>query len=113
MSTLEDTDPVFIRAIERFKQGMCPCCGKGFGQSRGLEYRRGPEDIYCHTCKVSWPVELDPEVLRARLSMPESPTADARPFPMEIPMEMEQATLKGVGVATRLGRFFQRVVLRQ
>ena len=45
-------------AIARYKQGRCPCCGKGRGDHRGLEYRPRPNDLFCHTCKsagrLSW-----------------------------------------------------------
>ena len=69
MSLQRDAEPTYEAAVERFKQGKCPACGKGFGQPRGLEYRRGPDDLYCHTCKVSWPLELDTDVLREKLSV--------------------------------------------
>lgn len=56
--------PALDLAITRFKQGKCPCCGKGARESRGMEYRSKSEDLYCHTCKRRWPLELDIEGLQ-------------------------------------------------
>ena len=59
MSQLGEGAPTLALAIARFKQGKCPCCGKGAGEPRGMEYRDKSEDLYCHTCKRRWPLELD------------------------------------------------------
>ena len=56
-------------AVARFKQGQCPCCGKGIGESRGLEYRPKFEDLYCHSCKRSWPDQMDLTYLEEQVSL--------------------------------------------
>ena len=97
-------------AATRYKQGRCPSCGKGFGEPRGMEYRNKALDLYCHTCRRSWPTELNLGALRDELSLLESPQAD-RPFvpisDLSIPQEESASTL-----VCRLGSFFQRIVLR-
>ncbi len=110
MSLRSDGELAYAAAIERFKQGKCPGCGKGFGQRRGLEYRRGPNDLFCHTCRVSWPLELDSEVLRAKLPISDSPEHQTSDLPsVEAP---RQDVGEEVGVATRLGRLFRRMLMR-
>lgn len=56
-------------ALDRYKQGMCPCCGKGRGETKGLEYRTRSNDLYCHTCKRRWPVELELAYLQRELQI--------------------------------------------
>ena len=113
MSIKSDAEPAYTTAVERFKQGQCPGCGKGFGQPRGLEYRKGPDDLYCHTCKLSWPMELDQEMLRARLSVAESAAPrtyeeyEASPGRVVQPQVAPQAA----GMAARLGRLFRRILM--
>ena len=68
MSQPKDSVESLEIAAQRFKQGMCPGCGKRSGEPRGLEYRAKSEDLYCHTCRKSWPIELDLDVLRRELS---------------------------------------------
>jgi len=63
-------------ALARYKQGKCPCCGKGSGDPRGLEYRSGPNDLYCHTCRRRWPLEMDLTELRRELALSVSPEPD-------------------------------------
>ena len=55
-------------AVVRFKRGQCPGCGKGLGESRGLEYRPRFEDIYCHTCKRAWPSQMDVDYLEDQVA---------------------------------------------
>ena len=66
-------------ALARYKQGKCPCCGKGSGDPRGLEYRSGPNDLYCHTCKRRWPMEMDLAELRRELPVSFSVEPDKPP----------------------------------
>ena len=117
----QDIESAYILAVERFKQGNCPCCGKGFGQPRGLEYRKGPNNIYCHSCKETWPLELDVESLMAKLAQRESgaPNADYVPDDFrygEAATEdyASSVTMTGdrSGIVTRLRRFFHRIVSR-
>ena len=56
----DDAELRDLEAIARYKEGRCPECDRRLGDARGLEYRRWSGDIYCHTCKKSWPVETDP-----------------------------------------------------
>ena len=54
MATLR-REPPFEVALQRYKEGQCPTCGKGKGEPKGLEKR--PKDMYCHTCRKRWPLE--------------------------------------------------------
>lgn len=56
-------------ALDRYKQGKCPCCGKSRGETKGLEYRTRSNDLYCHTCKRRWPVELELADLQRELQI--------------------------------------------
>ncbi|MFQ6029850.1 MAG: hypothetical protein ACE5Q6_20430 [Dehalococcoidia bacterium] len=56
-------------AVARFKQGQCPCCGKGVGESRGLEYRPKSEDLYCHSCRRPWPSQMDLIYLEEQIAL--------------------------------------------
>ncbi len=98
-------------AAARYRQGRCPSCGKGFGEPRGLEYRNKALDLYCHTCRRRWPIELNLGALRDELSLLESPRSDMLLVPVpdsSIPQE-ESARRTVVG---RLGSFFRRIALR-
>ena len=98
-------------AAEWYKQGRCPGCGKRLGEPRGLEYRSRSEDLYCHTCRKSWPIELDLRVLRDELSVPETPQSDVLPSPTaDLAVdELSSGTRK---VAERFGGFVQRILTR-
>ena len=65
-------------ALDRFKQGKCPCCGKSRGEAKGLEYRTRSNDLYCHTCKRRWPVELDLTDLQRELQISMESVPDSR-----------------------------------
>lgn len=121
MALPQDIESAYTLAVERFKQGNCPGCGKGFGQPRGLEYRKGPDDIYCHSCKETWPMELDVEALRSRLALRESIAPDVDQIPADyatggyVPgdyVPSETMSADRWGLVTRLSRFFQRFVPR-
>lgn len=58
----------FETAMMRFRQGKCPCCGKGLGEPKGLEQRMRLGDLYCHTCKRRWPIEMNDTFLREQIS---------------------------------------------
>ena len=99
----------FEEALERYKQGRCPCCGKGVGEPRGLEFRSRLSDLYCHTCRRNWPVELNIEGLREELGASELILSDLVPIPdLSIPHE-DSARPTVVG---RFSTFIQKVVLR-
>ena len=94
-------------AVERFKQGRCPCCGKGIGESRGMEFRAKSADLYCHTCKKSWPMELDIGALEEELALQEVILVDSLPVSLpnsSIPNEGPQP-----GVLGRFGIFLHRM----
>ena len=95
-------------AVARYKQGRCPGCGKRFGEPRGLEFRNKSSDLYCHTCRRRWPLELNIGALRGELSPLDSPQSDMR-VPGLSTYQMESAKRPGVG---RFGRFLKRIVLR-
>lgn len=98
-------------AVERYKQGRCPCCGKGVGDPRGLEFRSRLSDLFCHTCRRSWPVELNIEALRDEFALLESILTNLPPVSVPDLSIPQQASPKGT-VAGRFGTFFQRIVLR-
>ncbi len=98
-------------AVERYKQGRCPCCGKGVGDPRGLEFRSRLSDLFCHTCRRSWPVELNIEALRDELALLESILTDLPP--VSVPeSSIPQEESPKVTVVGRFGTFFQRIILR-
>ncbi len=71
-------------ALARYKLGKCPCCGKGVGEPRGLEYRRRAQDVYCHSCRKSWPLEMDVAKMRLELSIQEAPQSGKDVCPIEV-----------------------------
>ena len=64
MSQEENADLALEIASKRYRQGQCPNCGKGLGEPRGLQSRGRTGDLYCHTCKRSWPLQMDAADLR-------------------------------------------------
>lgn len=99
-------------AMERFKQGRCPCCGKAIGESRGLEFRRKLSDLYCHTCRRRWPVELDVEALRNEFTLPEFVLLNEHPIPvLDLPISHEDSPRPAV--IGKFSTFIQRVLLRR
>ena len=98
-------------AVERYKQGSCPSCGKRFGEPRGLEYRNKSLDLYCHTCRRCWPIELDIGALEDELSLLESPQSNTQ-FVSVAGLSTHREESTRSAVVGRLGDFFQRVVLR-
>ena len=115
-----DADFAFETAVARYKQGRCPGCGKGLGEPRGLELRTRTGDLYCHTCRVPWPMEMDAVGSRDKLSIfgvPKSDTlsAHARGPSLQATGFQRQRTTGGephqLRVALRrLGHFFKRTV---
>ena len=98
-------------AVERYKQGRCPCCGKGVGDPRGLEFRSRLSDLFCHTCRRSWPVELNIEALRDELALLKSILTILPP--VSVPdLSIPQKDYPKVTLAGRFGTFFQRIILR-
>ena len=94
-------------ALERFKQGRCPCCGKGIGESRGMELRAKSADLYCHTCKKAWPMELDMGVLEEELAWQEVILVDS------LPVSLSESSIPNggpqPGVVGRFGIFLYRI----
>ena len=112
MSQMGDkTTPEIDLAVERYKQGKCPGCGKQSGERRGLEYRSRSADLYCHTCKRRWPIELDIKTLQDELSLLKAPQTDLPSFPGPDPSVHQEESARR-GVAGKFGRFFRRIMLR-
>ena len=65
--------------LDRFKHGKCPCCGKSQRESKGLEYRPRSNDLFRHTCKRRWPMELDLADLQREFSLSRPPVPDTGP----------------------------------
>jgi hypothetical protein len=108
MSHEKDSPVTFELALARYKQGKCPCCGKGVGEPRGLENRSKFGDIYCHTCRRSWSIEMDPEDLRVELSPLES--LDANTVSILPDTEGESGpSYKPAGLTKRLGNFLKGI----
>ena len=98
-------------AVARYKRGRCPRCGKGLGDSKGLEYRSRHRDLYCHTCRVRWPVELDIRVLQDELSLSESTQAEILPFPVSDSSINQEDSNKFTVMGT-LNGIFRRITMR-
>jgi len=98
-------------AVEWYKQGRCPGCGKRFGEPSGLLYRSRSADLFCHTCRKSWPIELDLRVLRDELFVLETPQSDVLPSHAAdlAADELNSGTRK---VAGRFRNFVQRILMR-
>ena len=91
MSQERITDQTLDLAVERYKQGKCPCCGKALGESRGLEYRRKSDDLYCHTCKRRWPTEMGAADIRRELSLLDYAEIETPTLPESDPSGPEEA----------------------
>ena len=98
-------------AVERYKHGRCPGCGKRFGEPRGLEYRNKSSDFYCHTCRRHWPIELNIESLRDELPLLESPQS-GMPLISVPGLSTHQKESARRPVVDRFGRFLKRMVAR-
>ena len=65
--------------LDRFKHGKFPCCRKSQRESKGLEYRPRSNDLFCHTCKRRWPIELDLADSQREFSLSRPPVPDTGP----------------------------------
>ncbi len=111
MSQGEERVIALDEALERYKQGRCPCCGKRVGEPRGLEFRSRLSDLFCHTCRRSWPVELNIEALREELALSESILPNV--MPVSIPdLSLPHEDSPRPTVVGRFGTLIQRIVLR-
>jgi len=98
----------FEIAVSRYKQGRCPGCGKSQGEPKGLEYRERSQDLFCHGCKKSWPIEVDLEALRDDLSLLEPNQVDIPSSPVpDLPIQLAPSSRRLFGLR-RLSRVFQR-----
>ena len=96
-------------ALDRFKQGKCPCCGKSRGEAKGLEYRTRSNDLYCHTCKRRWPAEMDLVDLQLEFQIPNQPVPERQLADLN-----PQSKTSGVQLEIRgLSRLFRRIVLKR
>ena len=111
MSQPVDKGPSLELAAQRFRQGMCPGCGKRSGESRGLEYRAKTEDLYCHTCRKSWPVELDMDILRRELATLSPCHADD--FPSTEAIDARDASEPRPKQSSGLGKLLRRLLGHQ
>ena len=94
--------PRLEEAVRRYRQGQCPLCGSGKGERRGLEQRKRKNDIYCHTCRRSWPLYLSAEVLREEL------------LPVEVQgIAEKKGFAEPPSPSSRIARIFSRLVLRR
>lgn len=99
-------------ALDRYKQGKCPCCGKSRGETKGLEYRTRSNDLYCHTCKKRWPVELNLGDLQRELQISLQSVPD---FQSRRVFELDpHCNTSGIRTEkSGLRRLIKRVVLRR
>ncbi len=104
--------PTLDIGIERFKQGKCPCCGKSKGAPKGLEYRSKPNDLFCHTCKRRWPIELNLDDLRSELSLAIASESDARQSEV-VDLVPQRRTAEIEAESRGLRRLLKRIVLRR
>ncbi len=96
-------------ALARYKQGKCPCCGKSRGEIKGLEYRTRSNDLYCHTCKRRWPVEMDLADLQRELQSSLQSVPDSR---LSQRFDLPHCKTSGIQTETSgLRRLIRRIVL--
>ena len=112
MSEKVVSPPTLDLGIERFKQGKCPCCGKSKGAPKGLEYRSKSNDLFCHTCKRRWPIELNLDDLRSELSLAIASESDARQSEV-VDLVPQRQTAEIEAESRGFRRWFMRVVLRR
>ncbi len=93
-------------AKRRFKQGRCPSCDKGLGEAKGLEQRVRQGDLYCHTCRLSWPIEIDETYLRQRVSAFDSKVTGANScseaYPDIVEPEIKELNSRGGSKASTI-----------
>ena len=112
MSEVFDGPPTLNLALERYKRGKCPCCGKSQGEPKGLEYRTRSNDLYCHTCKQSWPTTLNYSDLQSELSLSLPSVPDS--LPRQVFDKTPHCKTAGFQTDTRgLRRLLKRIVLRR
>lgn len=112
MSEVAGGPPTLDLALERYKQGKCPCCGKNKGDPKGLEYRTQSNDLYCHTCKQRWPMAMDLADLQRELSLSLPSVPDT--FPSKVFDLAPHHNTAGIQKETRgLRRLLKRIVLRR
>ena len=109
--TDDDNEVRDSEAIARYREGRCPGCDRRLGDAKGLEYRRRSGDIFCHTCKKGWPVEIEPDVLHDEIRrlrpQAEKIFCSHRPSCPASPMDIaRKAAMTGVG------RLFKIIRLR-
>jgi len=90
-------------ALARYKSGKCPCCGKGVGEPRGLEYRTRAQDIYCHSCRKPWPLEMDAVKMRLELSNRIAPSSGKGGCPDKIERESPPQALTSSRITALMG----------
>ena len=112
MTNDQDSELRYLNAIARFRQGRCPGCGRGVGDAKGLERRGRSRDIYCHTCKKAWPVEIDRLNLRDEFRQPSA--KETVTFGLDRPdVEAPQIGIARNRVAgSAIRRFFKKISLR-
>ncbi len=89
--------PTHEVAMVRFLSGQCPLCGRGKGDSKGIEERIKMEDLFCHSCRRSW---TPTTVLRLKHELP----VNRAKHPSELAV-----TVPSVGVKVPSPSFFQRL----
>ena len=99
-------------AIAWYKQGRCPGCGKSQGEPRGLEYRVRTRDLYCHSCRRRWPIEIDPAAFGEEPRSLETVQANIVPLPAYGPLVQHRNPGQRQKGLTRLARLFHRIALR-
>ena len=104
--------PTLDLGLDRFKHGNCPSCGKSKGEPKGLEYRSRSADLFCHTCKKRWPIELNLADLQREFSRSQARETDARTYEgTNLAPTIQNAE---VDTGTRgLRRIFRRIVFRR
>ena len=112
MTDDEDAELRYWNAIAIFRRALCPACGRSVRDAKGLERRSRSRDIYCHTCKKAWPVEIDPLELGDEFRQPSAKETET--FGLDRPdVEAPQIGITRNRVEeSAIRRFFMKISLR-
>ena len=112
MSEVAGGPPTLDLALERYKPGKCPCCGKSEGDPKGLEYRTRSNDLYCHNCRSAKSMAMDLADLQRELSLSLPSIPDT--FPSKVFDLAPHHNTAEIQRETRgLRRLLKRIVLRR
>jgi len=71
-----------------YRQGRCPYCGRGRGGPKGLQHRKKFDDIYCHKCRTSFPLEMSLQMFREMTFPSPGKTLREEELPRAVPKKV-------------------------